>query len=70
MNEQSNVQSALLTVPEAARYLSVSEGSVRGLLKSGKLPEVRPLPDAVRIARSDLDTYIAGNRRMVEAVEA
>jgi len=49
---------ALVTVGDAAAYLSCSRRHVERLLARGELPRVR-LGRAVRIAVTDLDQYIA-----------
>lgn len=52
----------LLTVAEVARRLSVSEETVRRLIAHRKLAAVR-ITRAIRVARSDLDQYIAEHRQ-------
>ena len=57
--------STLLTIPEAARYLTISEKSVRRLISTGKLSTVRPTPGkrGLRIRRSELDAHLDGSER-------
>jgi excisionase family DNA binding protein len=50
-------QPRLLTVAEAARYISLSERSVRGMIASGTLPATRE-GRAVRLDRQALDRWI------------
>ena len=50
----------LLTITEAGRYLGVSRSSIYRLINEGKLKTVRPVPDAPRIAREQLDQYAEG----------
>lgn len=49
--------SILLTVPEAARLLSLSNRTVWGLARSGKLRRIR-IGRSLRIRRSDVETLI------------
>jgi excisionase family DNA binding protein len=51
----------LLTVKETASALQVSTATVYKLCASGVLPHVRVL-NALRIAPSDLETYLARTR--------
>ncbi len=53
----------LLTLREAAAYLSVSYWTVRGWVESGRLPHVRlPGRRLLRVDRADLDRLIAACR--------
>jgi len=52
---------ALVTLSDAAVYLSCSRRHVERLLARGELPRVR-LGRAVRVAVTDLDRYIATQR--------
>lgn len=52
----------LVTIREAARYLGVSRVSVYRLIQAGALTVYRPLPDAPRLRRSELDAYIEAVR--------
>lgn len=52
----------LLKIQEAATILGVSRSSVYRLIERGALKIVRPLPDAPRIARADLDAYVESIR--------
>jgi excisionase family DNA binding protein len=56
--------SALMTLREAASYLSVSYWTVRSWVESGKLPSVRLPGDGrlVRVERAALDALIAASR--------
>jgi excisionase family DNA binding protein len=58
-------QARLLKVGQAAEILAVTEGSLREGLHSGRIPipTVRVGVRGVRIAASDLEAYIAGNRK-------
>jgi excisionase family DNA binding protein len=51
--------STLLTIPEAAAALSVSESTVRRLLADGRLSKIAPSPGCVRIERQAIDRYLA-----------
>jgi excisionase family DNA binding protein len=53
---QSSVHD-ILTVPEAAAYLRVSEAEVMGLIDDGKLPAAR-IGDSFRIARIAIDDFL------------
>ena len=50
--------SALTTIPGAARELSMSNISVRRLIKSGRLPAIRFSATMVRIRRADIEKLI------------
>jgi len=52
----------LVTLRDAATYLSCSRRHVERLLARGELPRVRLSGRAVRIAVDDLDRYIATQR--------
>ena len=56
----SMVQPVLLRIRDTATMLSISERSVRQLVRSGDLPAIRP-PGmrAIRIAREDVEKLIA-----------
>jgi excisionase family DNA binding protein len=49
---------SLLATPEAARYLSISERSLRRLRDRGDLPAIRVGARGVRYRIADLDAYI------------
>jgi len=51
----------LLTIGEAAEYLSVSERSIKRLIARGDLPCIR-VGNALRFALADLEAFIARNR--------
>jgi excisionase family DNA binding protein len=51
-------QRRLLTIPQAADLLSVTENAVRIMIHRKKLPVVRLSRRAVRIDMLDLDAYI------------
>jgi excisionase family DNA binding protein len=48
----------LLTVPEVAKRLRVSEKTVRRRIKSGHLKATRVGPRSVRVAEPDLARYV------------
>jgi excisionase family DNA binding protein len=49
---------SILTVPEAARYLRVSEVEIIRLIEEGHLPAARTGGNNYRIARSAIDDYV------------
>ena len=51
----------LLTISEAAEYLSISERSIKRLIARGDLPCIR-VGSALRFAFADLEAFIAHNR--------
>lgn len=53
--------SPLLTVDEAAKYLTVTPRFVRRLIEERRIPKVK-LGKFVRIHRDDLDAFIAAGR--------
>ena len=52
----------LLKIVEAAQYLGVSRSSIYRLIEEGTLKVLRPVPDAPRIARADLEAYVESIR--------
>ena len=52
----------LLTVPEVAARLRVSETTTRTLLYSGDLPSVRVSPNRRMVLHSELEAYIQRKR--------
>ena len=63
MKTQTVTETPLLfTITEAGSYLGVSRSSIYRLIEQGKLQVLRPLPDAPRIARAQLDQYAEGLR--------
>lgn len=68
MNTEPNrVIKRLYSVKEAAAYLGRSEWSVRRLLWSGLLPEVRIAKRRVQVDIRDLDSFIEHNKAPVAA---
>ena len=53
------VQAAVLSIPQAGAYLSVSADTVRRLIRSGTIPHAR-IGNSIRIRRADLDGYVEG----------
>jgi excisionase family DNA binding protein len=53
---------ALVTLQDAAIYMSCSRRHIERLLARGELPRVRLSGRAVRVAVADLDRYIAMRR--------
>ncbi len=58
---------AILTVPEAARHMRVSEATVKRLIADARLPIVR-IDSAVRILREDVDAFMRGARVIRDVV--
>lgn len=52
----------LLTLDEAARYLTLSLRTVKALIASGALPVVRPSSRRRAIDVRDLEAYVAARR--------
>ena len=63
---QSKVPKRLYTVPEAGQYLGRSSWSVRRLIWSGELPEVRA-GRRIHLDVKDMDTFIDRNKQSEEA---
>jgi excisionase family DNA binding protein len=57
-----SVPSRLLTIPEVAERLAVSERFVRRLLFDGRLPKVKVGGRLVRIDERDLEAFIEAGR--------
>jgi len=55
---ETAIEAACLTVAETARYLRISEQTVRQLCREEKLPVVRPVPRRILIVRKKLDEMI------------
>ena len=53
-----SITPALLTINQAAAYLSVSRSTVYGLIAKGLLTSVRIVRGAPRIRRSEIDALI------------
>lgn len=53
----------VLRLPDAARYLTLSPRTVKGLVASGALPAVQLSPRRIAFRITDLDTYIESRRR-------
>lgn len=56
------MENALLSPIEAAQYLGVSRTTIYRLTLRGELQVYRPVPDAPRYRRNDLDAFIEGRR--------
>jgi len=61
-NRAMNDAIQLLPIADVARRLALSVRSVRTLIALGKLPAIRVSTRAVRVAESDLCTFIAARR--------
>lgn len=62
-HEAMNDDCRLLKIPEAAERLSVSVRTLRALIESGKLPVIRISSRRVAVDPSDIDRYIAQQRK-------
>ena len=51
------IQPAVLSIPQAGTYLSVSPDTVRRLIRKGTIPHAR-IGNSIRIRRADLDGYL------------
>jgi len=51
------IQPAVLSIPQAGTYLSVSPDTVRRLIRKGTIPHAR-VGNSIRIRRTDLDGYL------------
>lgn len=52
----------MLTIAEVAPLLSMSEETVRHIIRKGKLPAIRPSERVIRIQRADLEAFIDASR--------
>ncbi len=57
-NEDRETASPLLGHSDAAKYLKVSEGTLRNIVRRGLIDAVRLSPRRVAYLRKDLDAYI------------
>jgi excisionase family DNA binding protein len=55
-------ESDWLTVPEAARYLHMPEGSLRNRISDGRIPSYKPA-GRVLVRKSELETLALSTRR-------
>lgn len=60
-------QTGLMTVPEAAEYLGISEGAVRRLEQKGDLPRMELNSGRVLFARATVERFEAGIKTPTEA---
>lgn len=58
MNAEDKDSNGLMTVPEVAKYLGYSEGTIYQKVSRGEIPFVK-LGHALRFRRSELDAWIA-----------
>jgi len=65
MEENNHASSNIeyLTVARVQELFTVTRATVEGWLESGELPHYRLGPRTIRIARPDLDEFIAARRR-------
>ncbi|MBP2323779.1 excisionase family DNA binding protein [Kibdelosporangium banguiense] len=61
MADDKTIPASLLKISEAARYLNLSEVSVRRAIREGTLPYLR-FGRAIRLALTDLDDFAAAHR--------
>jgi excisionase family DNA binding protein len=59
---ESAPERRLLTLSEAALYLTIGERTLKALIAAGRIPVVRPSPRRVAIDVRDLETYIDSRR--------
>lgn len=57
-DRKTAVESALMSLESAANYLAVSTYTIRRLMTAGELAHTR-VANSIRIARAELDRYIA-----------
>lgn len=67
--EDSTLEPGLLTVEEAARYLSLSRSKTYQLIRSGVLPTIRIGLRSRRISRSVLLAWIEENTKVMSKPE-
>lgn len=60
---QERIQTSLIRLPEAARYIGVSEGTLRRWVKKGKLPYRQP-GRAYLFTKEDLESFIESEKRI------
>ncbi len=58
----------LIRLNEVAELTNLSTATLRRLIRSGQLPAVRPSSRSIRIADTDLQTFL--ERRRTRALEA
>lgn len=55
------------TIPEAAKFLDLSEDTIRNYLKDGEIAYSRPGGRRILISREDIDAFIARSRKPSKA---
>jgi excisionase family DNA binding protein len=63
LNDAVAARSSYVTVREAARYVRVTEWSIRHWIRLGRLPATKPGGQQFRILRSDLDKLLQDGAR-------
>jgi excisionase family DNA binding protein len=51
----------LMTVSQTAKYLQLSDKTIRRLIKDGRLPVSKVSDRSLRIRTSDVDAYVQAN---------
>ncbi|OGG50422.1 hypothetical protein A2704_05805 [Candidatus Kaiserbacteria bacterium RIFCSPHIGHO2_01_FULL_54_36b] len=67
MSTDSSKTAELLTIPETAEFLKVSNSTVRRLQQQRQLPFI-PVGRSVRFAKDDILSYL--QKRRVESIDA
>jgi len=58
MRNEDDTHREYMTAKEAAAYLRIGLSTMRRLMMKGRIPVFRPLPDAPRLRKSDLDQFM------------
>ena len=61
--DDADLLANLLTVAEVEERLRVNRATIEGWFASGDLPHYRLGPKTIRIARSDLEAFLANRRK-------
>jgi excisionase family DNA binding protein len=56
----TNVQPVVFTIAQAAAYLSVSESTIKRMIRTGVITHTR-INKSIRLRRQDLDDYVNAN---------
>lgn len=66
---ESNLNDRLLTAAELARYIGMSQGTIRNKASAGEIPTVK-LGFALRFRLSEIDAWIAEQDAAAKAAKA
>jgi len=63
IEQQNIVSKVILTLPEAAKYLTLSEGYLYQLVSKGVIPCYKPNGKKLYFSRQELDDWVMNNKK-------